>query len=227
MIWADTLPADQPMMAMAEEKAHVLRLIMQLRTQGITDTAVLSAFEKIPREMFVEPRFEARAYEDTALPIDCGQTISQPGIVALMTQALKVNDRQRVLEVGTGSGYQAAILSRVCRMVYTIERHAELYQISGERFEALRLRNIMRQCGDGYAGWPETAPFERIMLTAAPDCYPQTLVDQLSEESGIMVFPFGREAQVQDLIRLTKTPAGVRQEILSKVRFVPMVHAEG
>jgi protein-L-isoaspartate(D-aspartate) O-methyltransferase len=223
MMWADTLPMDQPMMPMSEEKAQMLRLIMQLRTQGITDTAVLAAIEKTPREIFVESRFGARAYEDTALPINCGQTISQPSIVALMTQALEVNDRQRVLEIGTGSGYQAAILSKVCRMVYTIERHAELYELSGLRFESLKLRNIMRQCGDGYEGWPETAPFERIMLTAAPAEYPQKLLDQLSDQSGVMVFPYGREAQVQDLIKLTKTPEGVTQEILCKVRFVPMV----
>lgn len=214
---------DQYLLEMSEEKAQVLKLIMHLRTQGIKDTLVLSAFEKVPREMFVEPTFYERAYEDTALPIPCGQTVSQPSIVALMTQALEVNDRQRVLEIGTGSGFQAAILSRVCRMVYTIERHKELHELAGMRFESLRLRNIMRQCGDGYAGWPEAAPFDRIMLTAAPEEVPHELVDQLSEDNGIMVFPFGKESEVQDLVKLTKTSDGVRQEVLTKVRFVPMV----
>ena len=208
---------------MAEGAEDTLRLIMQLRTQGITDTAVLSAFEKVPREQFVENTFLERAYEDTALPIPCGQTISQPSIVALMTQALAVTDRQRVLEIGTGSGYQAAILSKVCRMVYTIERHKDLYDLAHQRFESLKLRNIMQQCGDGYEGWAEAAPFERIMLTAAPDEFPQMLLAQLSDNNGVMVLPFGRDAQVQDLLKITKTPQGVTQEVLASVRFVPMV----
>ncbi len=212
---------DSPLMAEGAE--DILRLIMQLRTQGITDTAVLSAFEKIPREKFVESTFLERAYEDTALPIPCGQTISQPSIVAMMTQALEVNDRQRVLEIGTGSGYQAAILSKVCRMVYTIERHEDLHDLAHQRFEALKLRNIMQQCGDGYEGWAEAAPFERIMLTAAPDEFPQALLAQLSDNNGVMVLPFGRESEVQDLLKITKTPQGVTQEVLASVRFVPMV----
>ncbi len=223
MMWSDTLPSDVPILAMAEGKEHVLRLMMQLRTQGISDTAVLSAFEKIPREDFIETSFMERAYEDTALPIPCGQTISQPSIVALMTQALEVNDRQRVLEIGTGSGYQAAILSKVCRMVYTIERHKELHELAKQRFDSLKLRNIMQQCGDGYQGWSEAAPFERIMLTAAPAEFPQELLAQLSDENGIMVLPFGREAQVQELLKITKTRQGVTQEILAQVRFVPLV----
>ena len=210
-----------PMLAHGAE--DTLRLIMQLRAAGISDANTLAAFEKIPREKFIENSFAARAYEDTALPIPCGQTISQPSIVALMTQALEVSDRQRVLEIGTGSGYQAAILSKVCRMVYTIERHEELHNVSKQRFEALKLRNIVQQCGDGFAGWAEAAPFERIMLTAAPEEFPQKLLAQLSDNNGIMVFPFGREAQVQDLVKLTKTPQGVSQEILAPVRFVPMV----
>lgn len=221
MMWSDTLPMDSPMLGFGKE--DTLRLIMQLRAQGIRDSKVLAAFEKIPREQFVESAFVERAYEDTALPIACGQTISQPRIVALMTQALEVNDRQRVLEIGTGSGYQAAILSRVCRMVYTIERHKDLHDVAARRFESLRLRNILHRHGDGFLGWPEGAPFDRIMLTAAPEQFPQTLLDQLSDKGGIMVFPFGRESEVQDLIKLTKTPEGVLQETLSKVRFVPMV----
>lgn len=212
---------DTPMLSDGAE--DTLRLIMQLRAAGINDSSTLSAFEKVPREHFVEPSFAARAYEDTALPIPCGQTISQPSVVALMTQALEVTDRQRVLEIGTGSGYQAAILSKVCRMVYTIERHKDLYDLSKARFEALKLRNIVQQCGDGFEGWAEAAPFEHIMLTAAPEEFPQALIEQLSDNNGIMVFPFGREAQVQDLIKLTKTPQGVSQEILAPVRFVPMV----
>ena len=208
---------------LSEGAEDTLRLIMQLRAAGISDPATLAAFEKVPREQFVEQSFVARAYEDTALPIACGQTISQPSIVGMMTQALDVNDRQRVLEIGTGSGYQAAILSKVCRMVYTIERHKDLHELSKSRYEALKLRNIIQQCGDGFEGWAEAAPFERIMLTAAPEEFPQTLLAQLSDDSGVMVFPFGRESQIQDLVKLTKTPAGVSQEILASVRFVPMV----
>ncbi len=210
-----------PMLAHGAE--NTLRLIMSLRAQGIKNPHTLSAFEKIPREQFVEPSFSQRAYDDTALPIPCGQTISQPSIVALMTQALEVNDRQRVLEIGTGSGYQAAILSKVCRMVYTIERHKELHELARERFESLKLRNIIQQCGDGFLGWAEAAPFERIMLTAAPEEFPEILLNQLSENNGIMIFPFGRESQTQELIKIVKTPLGVSQEVLASVRFVPMV----
>lgn len=212
---------DTPMMA--EGMEDTLRLIMALRSSGIQCARTLAAFEKVPRGFFVEQTFAERAYEDTALPIPCGQTISQPSVVALMTVALDVSDRQRVLEIGTGSGYQAAILSKVCRMVYTIERHQDLHDLSKARFEALKLRNIIQQCGDGFAGWSEAAPFERIMLTAAPEEFPQTLLSQLSDNGGIMVFPFGRESQIQDLVKLTKTPEGVSQEILASVRFVPMV----
>lgn len=218
---------DTPLMQAADAAAHgmenVLRLIMRLRSQGVHDSAVLSAFEKIPREQFIDGPFVERAYEDTALPIACGQTISQPYIVGLMTQALEVTDRQRVLEIGTGSGYQAAILSKVCRMVYTVERHKDLHDLAQRRFETLKLRNIMQQCGDGYEGWAEAAPFERIMLTAAPEEFPQKLLAQLSDENGIMVLPFGRESEVQELLKITKTPKGVKQEVLAQVRFVPMV----
>lgn len=222
MIPSNISEISTPMLAF-DGREEVLRLVMQLRAQGIRDSRVLAAFEKIPREQFIENSFMERAYEDVALPIPCGQTISQPGVVALMTQALELTDRQRVLEIGTGSGYHAAILSKVCRMVYTIERHPELSALAKSRFEALKIRNILQQCGDGYAGWPEAAPFERIILTAAPDQFPQKLLAQLSDQNGIMVLPFGREAQVQELLKITKTPQGVSQEVLGSVRFVPMV----
>lgn len=221
-MFSDVQMTDIPMMANGAE--DILRLIMHLRSSGVTDAAVLSAMEKIPRAAFLDGVFVERAYEDTALPIACGQTISQPSVVGLMTQALEVNDRQRVLEIGTGSGYQAAILSKVCRMVYTIERHKDLYDTAARHFEALKLHNVMQQCGDGYDGWAGAAPFERIMLTAAPDKFPQKLLAQLSDNNGIMILPFGRESEVQDLLKIVKTPKGVTQEVLSQVRFVPMVH---
>jgi len=227
MNFREAMEMSVPMSDYADHgKEATLRFMMQLRGQGIVDTATLSALEQIPRHVFVEPRFTEQAYDECALPIACGQTISQPGIVAMMTQALGLNGRQRVLEIGTGSGYQAAILSKACRMVYTIERHKELYEQSGQRFEALGLRNIQRRKGDGYLGWPEAAPFERIMITAATPDLPDALFEQLSPEGGIIVMPVGEESQVQNLMRLTREGGDIHQEILGPVRFVPLVKGE-
>jgi protein-L-isoaspartate(D-aspartate) O-methyltransferase len=198
-----------------------IRLLMKLRTAGITDTRVLSAMESIPREIFVPEAFRDKAYEDTALPIDSGQTISQPSVVAWMTWALQTNDRGRVLEIGTGSGYQASILSRLCRMVYTVERHKDLLRVAEERFKQLGLTNIMTQAGDGSKGWKSAAPFERIIVTAAAHEVPATLLDQLAE-GGIMVIPVGSSTQ-QILLRIEKTPQGIMQQHLMDVRFVPLV----
>lgn len=214
---------DETAKAQAKSAADKLKFLMKLRSAGIKDTAVLAAMESVPREAFVMPTFIDKAYDDTALPIACGQTISQPSLVAYMTEALKVNDRMRVLEIGTGSGYQTAILSRLCRMVYTIERHKGLFAESERIFAGLKLRNVNTRCGDGYKGWKEAAPFERIIVTAAAPEVPPVLLEQLSDENGIMVIPVGEESGRQTLLRITKTPQGAVSEELLGVRFVPMV----
>ncbi|MCC7168195.1 MAG: protein-L-isoaspartate(D-aspartate) O-methyltransferase, partial [Rhodospirillales bacterium] len=169
-------------------EARKIRLLMELRRGGVVDTRVLAAIERTPRELFVPQTFQDQAYEDQALPIGRGQTISQPLVVGLMTQALEVGERMKVLEIGTGSGYQAAILARLCRRLYTIERHKPLLKEAEERFKALRLYNITAIAGDGMKGWPDQAPFERIMVTAAATEIPQALVDQLAV-GGILVVP--------------------------------------
>ncbi len=202
--------------------ARKIRLIMQLRGAGIGDTNVLSAIERIPREAFVPDSFQDQAYEDRSLPIGHGQTLSQPQVVALMTQALRIDRRIKVLEIGTGSGYQAAVLSRLCRRLYTIERHRELQRAAERRFQALRLHNITARVGDGAKGWPEQAPFTRIIVTAAAPEVPAALVDQLAP-GGIMVVPVGERGADQNLLRLTRDTDGIHEEILGSVRFVPLI----
>lgn len=202
---------------------RVIRLLMELRGQGITDTRVLAAIEKVPRDRFVAQPFLDQAYENHALPIACGQTVSQPYIVALMTQALEVGERMKVLEIGTGSGYQAAVLSRLCRRLYTIERHKPLLVEAEKRFRELRIHNITAKLGDGGLGWPEQAPFERIMVTAAAHDIPPKLVEQL-QVGGIMVLPVGDVGSgAQDLVRVVKLEHGIDIQHLEPVRFVPMV----
>jgi protein-L-isoaspartate(D-aspartate) O-methyltransferase len=201
---------------------HKIRLVMELRSTGVTDTRVLGAIERIPREAFTPASFRDQAYENTALPIGHGQTLSQPTVVGLMSQALELGPRMKVLEIGTGSGYQAAILSLLCRRVYTIERHKPLLDEAEARFKALRLHNITTRLGDGWLGWAEQAPFERIILTAAPPSVPQTLLDQLAPD-GIMVLPVGSEKRSQRLVRIRKTSSGLVEEDIGAVRFVPMV----
>ncbi len=203
--------------------ARKIRLIMKLRKCGITDTAVLSAIERVPRETFIPPTFHDQAYEDTALPIGRGQTISQPLVVASMTQELKVNDRHKVLEIGTGSGYQAAILAKLCRRVYSIERHRPLLETAEHRLNDLRIRNITCKAGDGMKGWIEQAPFDRIIVTAAAgDEPPQALLDQMSI-GGIMIIPMGRDKASQFIYRITRQEEGYRSEQLMPVRFVPLL----
>jgi protein-L-isoaspartate(D-aspartate) O-methyltransferase len=222
--YAATLPSFLELESLKEEpKAAAIRLIMKLRQAGVRDTAILSAFEKIPREHFISTPFAEHAYEDTALPIDCGQTISQPSVVALMTQSLALSPRLRVLEIGTGSGYQTAILSQLCRMVYSIERHEELLRQARRRFSEIGLYNITARAGDGYKGWAEAAPFDRILITAAAPDIPAALVDQLTDNHGLMVIPVGADPASQYLLRITKTPDRILEEPLMKVRFVPMV----
>ena len=199
-----------------------IRLIMELRQSGITDTGVLSALERIPREEFVLSNFSDQAYENTALPIEQGQTISQPYVVAFMTRALKLGPRMRVLEIGTGSGYQAAILSKLCRRVYTVERYRSLLRQAEERFWKLGLHNIVTRFGDGHRGWPEQAPFERIIVTAAAPEVPEALKEQLAV-GGVMVIPVGQSGANQDVIRICRSEEGYSSDRLLPVRFVPLV----
>lgn len=204
-------------------EARVIRLLMELRRLGVTDTPTLAAIEKVPRDMFVAPPFLDQAYENRALPIGRGQTVSQPLVVGLMTQALEVTDRMKVLEIGTGSGYQAAVLAQLCRRLYTIERHKPLLKEAEERFKRLRIHNITAKLGDGSRGWVEQAPFERIMVTAAAHDIPPVLLEQLAV-GGIMVLPLGdAHALEQDLIKIIKTADGLHIDHLGPVRFVPLV----
>jgi protein-L-isoaspartate(D-aspartate) O-methyltransferase len=199
-----------------------LRLLMELRRAGIGDTRVLGAIEKTPREKFVPASFEDQAYENTALPIGNGQTVSQPYVVALMTEKLELGDRQSVLEIGTGSGYQTAILSALCRRVFTIERHRELLREAERRFEQLRLRNIVCRFGDGTKGWPEQAPYERVLITAAAPEVPAILADALAP-GGVLVVPVGEEHRDQQLVRVRHRDNRFLTEDLGLVRFVPLV----
>ncbi len=199
-----------------------IRLILDLRRGGVTEPGVLSAIERVPREQFVPPAFRDQAYENLALPIGHQQTISQTVVVGKMTQALEVGARHKVLEVGTGSGYQAAVLAQLCRRLYTVERHRDLLKSAEDRLNALKLFNISTRCGDGTEGWPGQAPFDRIMVTAAADDVPGELVDQLAE-SGILVAPVREGADRQTLIRLRRTADGERVETLDTVHFVPLV----
>ncbi|AWU93553.1 protein-L-isoaspartate(D-aspartate) O-methyltransferase [Azospirillum ramasamyi] len=200
-----------------------IRLLMALRGAGVTDTKVLAAIERIPRELFVPDAFQDRAWEDAALPIDLGQTISQPLVVGQMTQALDLHPRHLVLEVGTGSGYQAAVLSRLCRRVFTIERLKPLLREAEERFRALNIGNITTRLGDGTRGWPEVAPFARILVTAAggPEP-PKHLTDQLAV-GGVMVIPLGTDHRDQRVVRFRRSEAGLIREDLWPVRFVPLL----
>lgn len=200
-----------------------IQLLMQLRTQGIRDTRVLSAIEATSREQFVDPNFHAHAYEDTALPIASGQTISQPTVVGFMTQALGILPTHTVLEIGTGSGYQAAILSKLARRVYSVERIRELYLTAQSRFDEQRLNNIVTRYGDGSKGWPEAAPFDRIMLTAATDTLTCELLEQL-RPGGIMIAPVS-EMGKQNLVKVVRDMHGeYHVEKQLPVRFVPLLN---
>ncbi len=211
------------MSALAEQK---MRFLFALRQQGVTDSRVLSAMEKIDRGVFVKGLFAERAYEDTPLPIACGQTISQPSIVGLMTQALNVQPRDKVLEVGTGSGYQAAILSQLARRVYTIDRHRRLVHEAEAVFRDLGLTNVITLVGDGSHGLPDQAPFDKIMVTAAAEDPPGPLLAQL-RIGGIMVLPVGQSDAVQSLIKVTRTADGFDYDELRAVRFVPLLEGLG
>lgn len=203
-----------------------MQFLFALRSKGVTDSNVLTAMEKIDRGLFVRGLFAERAYEDMPLPIACGQTISQPSVVGLMTQALRIRPRDKVLEVGTGSGYQAAILSHLARRVYTVERHKRLVREASQLFQDLDLGNITPILGDGSHGLSDQAPFDRIIVTAAAEDPPGTLLQQL-KPGGIMVLPVGQSDAVQSLIRVTRTEDGFEYDDLRSVRFVPLVEGLG
>ncbi|WP_238366180.1 protein-L-isoaspartate(D-aspartate) O-methyltransferase [Mesobacterium pallidum] len=209
--------------ALSERK---MQFLYALRSRGVTDTSVLNAMEKIDRGAFVRGLFQDRAYEDMPLPIPCGQTISQPSVVGLMTQALRLTGRDKVLEVGTGSGYQAAILSALSRRVYTVDRHRRLVREAREVFDAMNLTNITAFTADGSFGLPDQAPFDRILVTAAAEDPPGPLLAQL-KTGGIMVLPVGQSDHVQSLIRVTRTESGFDYDELRPVRFVPLVEGLG
>jgi len=210
-------------MAEADEvRTESARLILRLRSAGVIDAKVLNALQSTPRDLFVPELFRERAWEDSALPIACGQTISQPYIVGLMTQALSLESRHRVLEIGTGSGYQTAVLSRLVRYVYTVERYRSLLTEAEARLKTLDVQNVITRFGDGFEGWPEQAPFDRIIVTAAAPEEPRALLQQL-KPNGVLVAPVGR-GDVQALRRYVGDgEGGFRSEELCDVRFVPLL----
>ena len=211
---------------MTDDAERKMQFLFALRSRGVTDKRVLEAMEKIDRGPFVQGLFAGRAYEDMPLPIACGQTISQPSIVGRMTQALNVQPRDKVLEVGTGSGYQAAILSQLARRVYTVDRHRRLVATAKALFEELGLTNITAFTADGSHGLPDQAPFDKIIVTAAAEDPPGPLLAQL-RIGGIMVVPVGQSDAVQSLIKVTRSETGFDYEELLPVRFVPLIEGLG
>ena len=211
------------MISAAERK---MQFLFSLRSRGVTNKRVLNAMERVDRGKYIRGTFENRAYEDTPLPIACGQTISQPSIVALMTEALDVQPRDKVLEIGTGSGYQAAILSQLARRVYTVDRYSRLVREARAVFEAEDITNIIALIADGSRGLPEQAPFDRIILTAASEDPPSPLLEQL-RVGGIMVLPVGQSDTVQTLVKVVKTEDGLDYHELRSVRFVPLLEGLG
>jgi protein-L-isoaspartate(D-aspartate) O-methyltransferase len=209
----------------AEAAGDITRMEFQLalRRRGISDKAVLRAMDEVPREHFVDAGYAESAYADRALPIACGQTISQPYVVAYMTEQLEVSPRHRVLEIGTGSGYQAAVLSRIAREVVSVERYRTLAEAARDRLKTLGYDNITVRAGDGFLGAPDLAPFDRIMVTAAAAEIPHALVAQLGDH-GKMVLPLGPRKATQFIVKLSKTASGeLSREELIAVRFVPLL----
>jgi protein-L-isoaspartate(D-aspartate) O-methyltransferase len=207
---------------MKDESTERMEFMLTLRRRGIMDQAVLRAMDQVPREHFVETSFAEAAYADNALPIACGQTISQPYVVAFMTEHLDVKPNHRVLEVGTGSGYQAAVLSRLAREVVTLERYRTLADTARGRLRALGYDNITVLLGDGLSGEPFRAPYDRILVTAAAETVPPALTEQLAED-GIMILPLGPHGGSQELVKLTKSKDGITRDSLLAVRFVPLL----
>ncbi|MEO8669163.1 MAG: protein-L-isoaspartate(D-aspartate) O-methyltransferase [Bauldia sp.] len=201
---------------------EIMDLLLRLRRAGITDQRLVAAIESVPRELFVPAESRGAAYAERALPIDCGQTISAPVIVGMMTAAIHPSDRDRVLEVGTGSGYQTAVLARLARRVFTIDRFRTLVAAAESRFKTLRHSNITTLVGDGTRGWPEQAPFDAIVVTAAGESVPEALLEQL-RIGGTMVIPVGPEDGVQRLLKIVRTETGAEETVLADVRFVPLI----
>ena len=211
-----------PKQPAGDDSVGRMQFLLTLRRRGITDAAVLRAMDEVPREHFVAGEFLEAAYADRALPIACGQTISQPYVVAFMTELLGVRPPHRVLEIGTGSGYQAAVLSRLARDVVSVERYRTLAEAARTRLATLGYRNVEIVVGDGLVGAPAHAPYDRIMVTAAAETMPQALVEQLADD-GVMVLPLGPHAGVQRLVKLTKGAGEPQREELIDVRFVPLL----
>ena len=205
-----------------QRRVRIADLILRFRRAGITDQAVLQAIESVPRDVFVPAESRADAYAERALPIDCGQTISAPLIVGMMTAALDLDEGDRVLEIGTGTGYQTAVLARLCRRVYTIDRFRTLIAAAESRFRTLRITNITTLVGDGTKGWPEQSPFDRIIVTAAAETVPEPLLSQV-RVGGIIVAPVGPQDGVQKLLRIERTDTGYETRDLADVRFVPLI----
>lgn len=201
------------------------RLIKKLREKGITDERVLAAFGKVPRHLFVDGSMYAQAYDDNALPIGYGQTISQPSIVALMTELLTLEKDEKILEIGTGSGFQTALLAQFSRRVYTIERHHDLGEASRKRLREMGYANVVFKIGDGSLGWPQHSPFDKIIVTAGAPVLPRTLVDQLVT-GGRMVIPTG-DQQHQELTVYEKTENGIERYCAAQVVFVPLIGQQG
>ena len=206
----------------SDDSVGRMQFMLQMRRRGIGDAAVLRALDEVPREHFVGDDFHDAAYADQALPIACGQTISQPYVVAYMSEQLQVKPEHRVLEIGTGSGYQAAVLSRLAKDVVSVERYRTLAETARARLETLGYQNVEVRVGDGLAGAPDRAPFDRIMVTAAAETVPQALVEQLAE-GGALLLPLGPHGGTQRLVKLTKAGDDLAQEELLGVRFVPLL----
>ena len=204
------------------ERVGRMEFMLTLRRRGISDQAVLRAMDEVPREHFVAPDCVAAAYDDHALPIACGQTISQPYVVAYMTEQLEVRPEHRVLEIGTGSGYQAAVLSRLAREVVSIERYRTLADTARTRLQTLGIPNVEIVVGDGLRGCPDRAPFDRIIVTAAAEGIPEALIEQLTDD-GTLLLPLGRHSGAQQIVKLRSTAAGLEREDLLPVRFVPLL----
>ena len=205
-----------------DERVERMEFLLGLRRHGIMDANVLRAMDEVPRDFFVDPDYARAAFADRALPIACGQTISQPYVVAYMTEELRVASGHSVLEIGTGSGYQTAVLSRLARDVVSIERYRTLADTARARLKTLGYDNVDVLAGDGMLGAPHRAPFDRIIVTAAAEDVPQPLIDQLAD-GGIMVIPIGPHNGAQNIVRLTKKNGAVEREILLPVRFVPLL----
>lgn len=205
-----------------ETREAVAGLVLALRQLGIRDRTILAAIEHVPRRLFVPAHLKSAAYDDRPLPIECGQTISAPSVVAVMCQALALSPSDRVLEIGTGSGYQAAVLAHLAAEIFTVERYRSLETLAEQRLKALRIRNVVMRHGDGLLGWPEKAPFDRIVVTAAAAEIPRALVQQM-KVGGVMVVPVGEPGAVQRLMKVVRQAEGIEANRIADVRFVPLV----